>query len=119
MAKSNIHQSKLDAYAEFIKADYVRWWGAKIQEQHVQDMVAEFQISFEPGSSYIKVVKSDSGSQRLVHSFICNKDGKYPKGTILKAASWKAPATNFPRAHIDNPENWEGNILWTGTAYGR
>lgn len=114
MAKINIPQSQLDAYAAYIKADYVRWWGAKASEKHVQQMIAEFEISFEPGSSYIKVVKSDSGTQRSVHSFICNKDGKFPKGAILKSATWKAPATNFLRAYIDKPKGWAGHIQWTG-----
>jgi hypothetical protein len=112
MAKSNIPQVLLDAYAGYIRADYINWWGAKASEKHVQEMIAEFQISFEPGSSYIKVIKE--GSNRSVHSFIVNKDGKFPKGTILKSASWKAPATNFARGQIANPDSWVGHVSWTG-----
>lgn len=112
MAKSNIPQSQLDAYAAYIKADYVKWWGRKADEKHVQEMIEEFQIEFEVGSAYIKVVKT--GNQRSVHSFIVNKDGKFPKGAILKSASWKAPATNFLRAYLDKPEAWVGHISWTG-----
>lgn len=112
MAKLNVSQSLLDAYAAFIKADYINGWGRKASEPHVQEMIAEFQIEFEVGSSYIKVVKA--GSQRSVHSFIVNKDGKFPKGSILKSASWKAPATNFARAHIMNIESWHGRVTWTG-----
>jgi hypothetical protein len=112
MAKSNIPQSQLDAYAAYIRADYIKWWGRKADEKHVQEMIEKFQIEFEVGSAYIKVVKT--GNQRSVHSFIVNKDGKFPKGAILKSASWKAPATNFLRAYIDKPEAWNGHIAWTG-----
>ena len=112
MAKSNIPQSQLDAYAAYIRADYIKWWGRKADDKHVQEMIAEFQIEFEVGSAYIKVVKT--GNQRSVHSFIVNKDGKFPKGAILKSASWKAPATNFLRAYIDKHEAWTGHLAWTG-----
>jgi hypothetical protein len=114
MAKQNIPQSQLDAYAAYIRADYIKWWGRKADDKHVQEMIAEFQIEFEVGSAYIKVVKT--GNQRSVHSFICNKDSdKYLKGTVLKAASFKAPATNFGRAHINYPDSWVGRVAWTGT----
>jgi hypothetical protein len=107
MAKSNIPQVLLDAYAGYIIEDY-RNWGrlGRLAE-------ANFQVSFEVGSSYIKVVKQ-SYNQTSVHSFIVNKDGKFPKGTILKSASWKAPATNFARGQIANPDSWVGHVSWTG-----
>jgi hypothetical protein len=113
MAKCNIPQAQLDAYAAHIRADYVKWWGAKVGEKHVQEMIEEFQISFEAGPSYIKVIKE--GSNRSVHSFIVNKESnKYLVGTILKSASWKAPATNFGRGHIAYPDSWVGRVSWTG-----
>jgi hypothetical protein len=113
MAKCNIPQAQLDAYAAHIRADYVKWWGPeRLKDKHIQEMIAEFQIEFEVGSSYIKVVKA--GNNRSVHSFIVNKDGKFPKGTVLKSASWKAPATNFGRAHIAHPDSWVGHVSWTG-----
>lgn len=106
MPKSNIAQSALDAYAAYIKNDYAQWTKS--------DYAERIEINFEVGSSYIKVVKTFSGNHTSVHSFIVNKDGKFPKGAILKSASWKAPATNFVRAYIDKPEGWAGRIAWTG-----
>ena len=116
MAKINVPVEFLSDYAEYIKTDYVKWWGAKAAEKHVQEMIADFNITFEPGSSYIKVVKANAdGSQASVHSFIVNKDTKkYLAGTILKPASFKAPATNFGRAHLYHRDSWEGHVSWTG-----
>jgi hypothetical protein len=115
MASFNVPVSLLNQYAEHIKADYIKWWGARGGEKHVKQMIAEFGIDFEPGSKYIKVVKTKNGIVESVHSFICNKDGKFPKGTILKAASFKAPATNFARAFIGDQNSWQGRVVWTGT----
>ncbi len=115
MASFNVPVSLLNQYAEHIKADYIKWWGNRASEKHVQQMIAEFGIEFQPGSSYIKVVKTERGVVKSVHSFICNKDGKFPKGAVLMAASFKAPATNFLRAWIDKPETWAGRVVWTGT----
>ena len=109
MAKINVPVEFLSAYAEYIKADYVKWWGNRAAEPHVQEMIADFTITFEPGSSYIKVVKNGSS----VHSFIVNKAGKFPLGTILKSASWKAPATNFGRGNLLDRQTWD-RVTWTG-----
>jgi hypothetical protein len=115
MASFNVPVSLLNQYAEHIKADYIKWWGSRASDPHVQQMIAEFDIDFQPGSKYIKVVKTKNGVAESVHSFICNKDGKFPKGAVLKAATFKAPATNFLRAWIDKPETWAGRVVWTGT----
>lgn len=107
MAKLNVPQSQLDAYAKYIIEDYQKWTRGD------SFLSAGFKIDFEVGSSYIKVVKQ-SYNQTSVHSFIVNKNGKFPLGAILKAASWKAPATNFSRGHIEQPESWVGHVAWTG-----
>jgi hypothetical protein len=106
MAKSNIPQSQLDAYAAFVKEDYFKWSKSDYQDK--------IQVWFEFGSAYIKVVKSFAGNNTSVHSFIVNKAGKFPLGAILKAAGWKAPATNFARADIAKTDSWNGHITWTG-----
>lgn len=105
MAKSNIPQSQLDAYMKHIAEDYYKWSKSEYRDS--------IKVWCEVGSAYIKVVKSFAGNNTSVHSFIVNKDGKFPKGVILKSASWRAPATNFSRGMIDKPENWS-NITWTG-----
>ena len=115
MAKINVPVEFLSDYAEYIKTDYIKWWGPRASEKHVQEMIAERGIEFQPGSSYIKVVETRNGVVERVHSFIANKDTKkYLAGTILKAASFKAPATNFGRAHLYHRDSWEGHVSWTG-----
>jgi hypothetical protein len=49
-----------------------------------------------------------------VHSFIVNKAGKFAIGDVLKAATWKAPATNFKRATVADKNSWVGRLTWTG-----
>lgn len=114
MAKINVPAEFLADYAEHIKSDYIKWWGAKADQAHVQEMIANFKVTFEPGSSYIKVVKSDAdGTHASVHSFIVNKAKTFPLGAILKSASWKAPATNFSRGNLLDRNTW-GRVTWTG-----
>jgi hypothetical protein len=77
----------------------------ELNQSHINDYFAKHYqnltpptFSVEPGSVYVKIVRTDS--QRSVHCFVKKEDG-----TIWKAASWKAPAKNFPRGNIyvDNP----------------
>lgn len=113
MAKMNVPVEFLSDYAEHIKTDYIKWWGNRASEKHVQEMIAERGIEFQPGSSYIKVVETRNGVVERVHSFIVNKAGKFPLGTILKAASFKAPATNFGRGNLLDRKTWD-RVQWTG-----
>jgi hypothetical protein len=102
----------LKTYADFIKADYVKWWGTRAGDNTVKEMIADFTVDFEPGSSYIRVVQGSKRGQRSSHSFIVVKPGKFPVGTILKSASWKAPAKNFARGNILTGDF--KRIRWTG-----
>lgn len=113
MAKLNLPVQFIEDYMSFAKSDYIAWWREpKRSEPHVQQMIADFKMTYEVGSSYIKVIKK-SGQSGSVHSFIVNKAGKFPLGTILKAASWKAPATNFGRGNLLDRSTW-GRVTWTG-----
>ena len=68
------------------------------------------------GSKYIKIVTGKHGGQRSVWGFIVNtdKDKKFKKGDLLKAAGWTAPARNAARGNI-----LKGGyvINWTGPLY--
>jgi hypothetical protein len=118
MPALNIAQSDLDAYIAKAKQDYADWMLRPTQkgsDEHIQAMIAEFDITYEVGSTYIKVIESRNGQSRSVHSFIVNKAGKkFPVGTILKAASWKAPATNFGRGNIADVASYKNRLQWTG-----
>lgn len=107
----------LQAYADFIKQDYVNWWrggpfGTKPLTETQEEMIADFTVDFEPGSSYIRVVQGSRRGQRSSHSFIVVKPGKFPVGTILKSASWRSPAKNFARGNVLTGDF--KRIRWTG-----
>ena len=83
-----------------------------------REMRLEFATGIEVlyGSKYIKIVTGKLGGQRSVWGFIVNtdKDKKFKKGDLLKAAGWAAPARNAARGNI-----LEGGyvINWTGPLY--
>ena len=52
-------------------------------------------IKVYPGGKYYKVAKKDNSHNESVWFFVDKEDGN-----IWKAASWKAPAKNFPRGNI-------------------
>lgn len=90
-------KSRLD-YKQFMKGD----------SPHTQEMIQEYNdgLRYEIGKKYIKVIDRNS-----VHSFIVmNDEGKFKRGDILKAASWRSPARNFARGNIFG----EYTIRWTG-----
>lgn len=100
MAKCNIPVEVLENYLQVIRDDYARWTQGTpdaVIDDVQKGMIEEFNesVRYEVGSSYIKVIDRDS-----VHSFIVNKAKKFALGDILKAASWKAPATNYARGNV-------------------
>ena len=112
---NQITAEMLSNLATYIKQDYINWWsqnGTRVLTAIQQDMIDEFIVEFEPGSSYIRVVQGSPNGQRSAHSFIVVKPGKFPVGTILKSASWKAPAKNFARGNILTGDF--KRVRWTG-----
>ena len=83
-----------------------------------RQMRLEFATGIEVlyGNKYIKIVTGKHGGQRSVWGFIVNtdKDKKFKKGDLLKAAGWAAPARNAARGNI-----LKGGyvINWTGPLY--
>ena len=113
MSKLNVPVELIEQYIAHAKADYVNWHGARASDPVCARMIQEFQMSYEVGSSYIKIVQLTHWN-KSVHSFIVNKAGKFAIGDVLKAAGWKAPATNFKRATIADKTTWAGRVTWTG-----
>jgi len=69
-------------------------------------------VSFERGSKYMRVVKSD-GSSRSAYAFIVLQNtGKFRVGDILKPASWKTPATNFARGNVLRPQTYQNHSYY-------
>jgi hypothetical protein len=54
------------------------------------------EIKVYPGSKYYKISKKEQRSSAESVWFFIDKE----EGNIWKAASWKAPARNFPRGNI-------------------
>ena len=52
------------------------------------------------GKKYIKIVETKKGEPTSVWGFINVGNKKFSVGDVLKAAGWKAPATNAPRGNI-------------------
>ena len=92
--------------SDLIKADYA---GYSPMSDVRAEMIKEFdaQIRYEIHRKFIKVITRGS-----VHSFVMREDdGKFKRGDILKAASWRAPAKNFARGNILKPLS---NVRWMG-----
>ncbi len=106
-------EKEIQKYLEDIKANYAAWtshYGKRELSDVNKEMIQDFNetISFSNGSKYIKVVTNGS-----VHSFIVatEKDAKFQKGDILKAASSSGPARNFARGNVLSGSY---TVQWTG-----
>jgi hypothetical protein len=117
MTTENFAQPLTD-YMNQIKTNYVDWsTRAKIsgapdpvQDKVRKEMIVKFcnGVRVTQGSKYFKVVHGST-----VHSFIVRRDhGNFKAGDILKANTWRAPATNFARGNILTGDF--NHIQWTG-----
>ena len=95
---------------QHIKDDYARFKSPD-DEIH-QEMINNFVVYSEEGNKYIKVVIK-AGQFISVHSFVVKQNGKFKEGDILKAASWKSPATNYIRGNINSNTGYHA-IKWMG-----
>ena len=68
-------------------------------------------LSVEKGRRYARIVANGNGSSRSVWGFV-----DMTNGDLMKAASWKAPAKNFARGNILNPDRGLLNQKWTGVS---
>ena len=111
----------LAAYKQQLEANYDAYLEATWPVAAAEDFEkrrAMYNITFEEGQKYIKVVMNHLGG-RSVHSFVVAKEvtvkGKtFPVGTILKAASWKTPAFNFKRGDVFIGDYGRAATEWVG-----
>lgn len=104
-------QEQIQQYLEAIKADYRRMLADGNPDVR-QMMVKQFieGVGVTAGSKYVKVLIRGS-----VHSFIVAKPmSKFKVGDILMAKSFKAPATNFARGNILDPNFDFSTVRWMG-----
>lgn len=96
MKNAKFTEAHLEAYRQHLIADYENWTDGSVHH---------FDVVFEAGSKYTKVI-TENTSSRSSHSFI-DAEGK-----IWKAASWKAPAKNFTRGDVTTGDfvraSWAG-----------
>jgi len=114
-------KNEMTTLIENIKKDYFDWTTRCTDARGLDDlteinekMIAEFneKITFKVNTKYIKVF-TEGGS---VWGFVVNtdKDKKFRKGDILKAAGYNAPARNAARGNIVDG----GYVInWTGPLY--
>ena len=112
---------EMNSLMENIKVDYLNWTtdcacakGRNTLSDINKEMIARFNenLTYKTGSKYIKVF-TEGGS---VWGFVVNtdKDKKFAKGDILKAAGYNAPARNAARGNIIDGGY---TIRWTGPLY--
>jgi len=110
-------QQQIEKLIEDIVNDYDQWQSRRseqkteIQQRMFEDFKNE--IGFKEGKKYIKITNKNGGS---VWGFVVNtdKDVKFRKGDILKAAGYNAPARNAARGNIIDGGYC---IQWTGPLY--
>jgi len=111
MKIENDIKNGVEALIEAAKKSYEIWSnGGDTIRSEMYERYCD-RIKYKPGSKYIKILSDGS-----VHSFVVNtdKDKKFKRGDILKAASYNAPARNFARGNVF--ENSFDNVHWTGVA---
>lgn len=109
-------EDQLSHYCNHIMTDYCNWQkntcniNDPISIKVRDEMNAKFcnSVRVERGSKYLKIVAGGSA-----HSFVVLKaDVKFKVGDILKAATFKAPATNFSRGNMLTGDF--SRVTWTG-----
>ena len=109
MTIENDIKNGVEALMEVAKASYKNWSnGGDTIRKEMYERYCD-RMKYKPGSKYIKVLSGGG-----VHSFVVNtdKDKKFKRGDILKAASYNAPARNFARGNVF--ENSFECVNWTG-----
>lgn len=116
----------VDLLKSLMLEDYKRW--SNIPEDKTasecadsddirENMYSDFagKLGHLRGNKYIKIT---TGGRNSACGFIVNThfDKKFKFGDILKAASWCAPARNFPRGNVieDSVEDMRRGLSWTG-----
>lgn len=111
----------VDRYLDYIRTSYINWNDRPNRYEKVNEEIAR-NVRIQMNTEFVNSVVADEGRKYVrilangsAHSFIVKVDtGKFKRGDILKAASWAAPATNFPRGNVFDDSyprvQWNGAI---------
>lgn len=85
-----------------------------VADYHTDGCSLKYDVEFEIGSKYTRIVKINNGGSRSCGGFVVTtkKHKEFQFGDLLKSASWKAPATNFTRGNVFDLEDKKTH--WTG-----
>ncbi len=78
-----------------VEADFIAYANYLINDYAKMGHDNGFDIEFELGNKYIRVVHVSGDGSRSSNSFI-----ERSTGDILKCNTWKSPAKNFPRGNL-------------------
>lgn len=117
-------QDAAKVYLDHCKADYLSWQTGS-EPKHPGDFSAPSDYGHTwtldtKGQKFQRVIHKARGGQKSSHSFLVlqshttSKGLVLKRGDVLKCASWKAPALNFIRANIFQPDTFKNHIRWTG-----
>ena len=107
-------KKELETLLDVIRTDYDNWTAAN-NLNFVREDLDKFNegVCYKEGTKYIKILKDGGGT---VWGFVVatDKDKKFKKGDILKAAGYNAPARNKARGNILDGDY---TVRWTGPLY--
>jgi hypothetical protein len=89
-----------------VTAQYLAFQGANTSAEFIAQHSPK--LTYMAGKRYLRIVSYSTGS-RCSFAFVDTTNGD-----VLKSASWKKPATNFPRGNIYDAQNGTGRVRWTG-----
>tara|TARA_Y100000114_G_scaffold51739_2_gene47222 strand:- start:5623 stop:6015 length:393 start_codon:yes stop_codon:yes gene_type:complete len=119
--KERLMQKQIDTLIEDIVKDYAGWQkncaiarNSDTISSIQKDMYKKFKdnITYKVGSKYVKIYQKGGSVWGFV--VISDKDKKFKKGDILKAAGYNSPARNAARGNIIDGGYC---IQWTGPLY--
>lgn len=100
----------LEKYRKHIQDDYDAW----TVKARANGYVPSFFVIYKSTRKYIKFITTSHGSPSVHSWIVLEDDGKFKRGDILKAASWKTPALNFARGNIFDIAY--PRVTWTGAS---